>query len=232
MESKEKDRKKEMVEKIKFAIFDMDGTLVDSLGYWDYFWEEFGKKYFPGQKLEKNEDIDRAIRTITMREASVLIRDKCLPGGSAEEIFELATGMLSEHYSTRVDVKGGTREFLNYLKSRGVKMCVASATVPAYIKTALERHGLYGYFEFSISCDEVGAGKEKPDVFLEALKRLGGNLAEACVFEDSFIALETAKKAGFMTVGIYDKNNYCQDRLAAASDFYVAEGSTLLDIPQ
>ena len=221
-----------MVNKIKYAIFDMDGTLVDSLGYWDYFWEEFGKKYFPGQKLEKNEEIDRAIRTITMREASVLIRDRYLPGGSPEEIFELATGMLSEHYGTRVDAKAGTREFLEYLKSRGVKMCVASATVPEYIRAALERHNLYGYFEFTISCDEVGAGKEKPDVFLEALKRLGGRLDEACVFEDSFVALETAKKAGFMTVGIYDKNNYCQDRLAAASDFYIADGITLMKLIQ
>ena len=73
-------------------------------------------------------------------------------------------------------------------------------------------------------------GKEKPDVFLEALRRLGGDLSSACVFEDSFVALETAKKAGFMTVGVYDKNNYEQQRLENASNIYISSKMTFLDI--
>lgn len=138
--------------------------------------------------------------------------------------------MIENHYKTRVDAKFGVLEFLKQMKARGVKMCVASATEPKYIKYVLERCSLDGFFEFIISCTEVGVGKEKPDVFLKALERLGGNLSEACVFEDSFVALETAKNAGFMTVGIYDKHNYGQDRLRAAADVYIAGGQSLLDM--
>lgn len=219
-----------MIEKIKYAIFDMDGTLIDSLGYWDYFWEKFGEKYFPGTNFKIDEDIDKSIRTITMQASSVLLRDRYLPEIDSNEILDLANSMLEEHYGTRVNPKDGSVEFLKQLKSRGIKMCVASATEPKYVKYALERHGLYDLFEFSISCNEVGAGKDKPDVFLEAMRRLGGKLSETCVFEDSFIALETAKNAGFMTVGIYDENNYCQDRLKAASDMYIADGHTVLEV--
>ncbi|MBE6537185.1 MAG: HAD family phosphatase [Ruminococcaceae bacterium] len=226
-------RYKVMIEKIKYAIFDMDGTLIDSLGYWGYFWQKFGEKYFGTRDFKVDEDIDKQIRTITLKDASELLYERYKPdNSSADDILALANGMIEEHYGTRVSAKRGAVELLRYFKERGVKMCVASATEPRYVKYALEVQGIYGLFEFTVSCNEVGAGKDKPDVFLEAMKRLGGNLAESCVFEDSFIALETAKKAGFMTVGIYDEHNYCRERLKAASDFYVEKGKSLFSVAE
>ena len=219
-----------MIEKIKYIIFDMDGTLIDSLGYWEYLWGELGKKYLGINGFMADTETDRTVRTITLTEASAFLRDKYFPMASAEDIYDFAIEILKYHYGNRVSAKEGTLEFLELLRARGVKMCVASATEPGYINYALERCGLNGFFEFVISCAEVGAGKEKPDVFLEALRRLGGDISEACVFEDSYVALETAKVAGFMTVGIFDKNNYCQDRLSAASNFYVAEGMIITDV--
>ena len=219
-----------MIEKIKYAIFDMDGTLIDSLGYWGYLWGELGKKYLGVNDFMADTETDRTVRTITLTEASAVLRDKYFPMASAEDIYDFAIEILKYHYGNRVSAKDGTVEFLKQLKSHGIKMCVASATEAGYINYALERCGLDGFFEFVISCSEVGAGKEKPDVFLEALKRLGGDISEACVFEDSFVALETAKAAGFMTVGIFDENNYNQERLSAASNFYVAKGMTIMDV--
>ncbi|MBQ9115919.1 MAG: HAD-IA family hydrolase, partial [Clostridia bacterium] len=70
-------------------------------------------------------------------------------------------------------------------------------------------------------------GKDKPDIYIAAQKALGLNTEDICVFEDSYVALETAKKAGFKTVGIYDKYNYGQDKLEAASVIYVNEGKPL-----
>ena len=223
-------RKTEMIEKIKYAIFDMDGTLIDSLGYWEYLWGELGRKYLGVDGFMADTETDRTVRTITLTEASEFIKEKYFPMASAKEIYDFAIEILKEHYGNRVSAKEGTLEFLEHLRAMGVKMCVASATEPGYINYALERCGLNGFFEFVISCAEVGAGKEKPDVFLEALRRLGGDISEACVFEDSYVALETAKTAGFMTVGVFDKNNYNQDRLCAASNFYVANGMTVMDV--
>ena len=222
--------KTEIMNSVKFAIFDMDGTLIDSLGYWEYLWGELGKKYLGISGFLADKEIDRMVRTVTLTEASVIIKDKYFPMAEATEIYDFAIEILKEHYGSRVSAKDGALEFVKHLNEKGVKMCVASATEPGYIKFALERCGLSSFFEFVISCAEVGAGKEKPDVFLEALRRLGGNLSEACVFEDSYVALESAKNAGFMTVGIYDKYNYGQDRLKGASNFYIGENSTLLEL--
>ena len=219
-----------MIEKIKYAIFDMDGTLIDSLGYWEYLWREFGKKYLSDPNFKIDREIDKRIRTETLDSGSVLIRDRYVPDVSAKEIFDFAIDILEEHYKVRVFAKAGVTELLEHLKNNGVKMCVASATELKYIKYALERCGLDGFFEFVISCTEVGVGKEKPDVFLEALRRLDGEVSKTCVFEDSYVALETARRSGFMTVGIYDRYNYDQDRLASASDIYVKENMSLADL--
>ena len=219
-----------MIEKIKYIIFDMDGTLIDSLGYFDYLWERMGREFLSDPNFRADPEIDKMIRTKTLKDACVVLRDEYFKDRDADEVFRLATKVLEEHYEYRVGPKARVIEFLSEMKKRGVKMCVASATEPKYVKYSTEKCGLGEYLEFIISCTEVGAGKEKPDVFLEALRRLGGDISEACVFEDSFVALETAKAAGFMTVGIFDENNYNQDRLRAASNFYVANGMTIMDV--
>ena len=106
-------------------------------------------------------------------------------------------------------------------------MCVASATDKKYLPIALDACGLTSYFDTVLSCAELGVGKDKPDIYLAALAALGTNASETCVFEDSFVALETAKKAGFHTVGIYDENNFGQERLCQASDLYLSKGISL-----
>ena len=103
-------------------------------------------------------------------------------------------------------------------------MCVASATDKKYLPIALEACGLTDYFETVLSCSDVGAGKDKPDIYFKAMEALGTSPADTCIFEDSFVALETGKRIGCQTVGIFDKNNYGQDRLRAASDIYLSEG--------
>ena len=85
-------------------------------------------------------------------------------------------------------------------------------------------------FDFVISCVDIGSGKDKPDIYLAALERFGSSLEQTCVFEDSFVALETAKRAGFITVGIHDNGNYDHDKLMAASDYYLADGMTFNDL--
>lgn len=219
-----------MIEKIKYAIFDMDGTIADSLGFFDILWREMGTKYFGDPSFRADPEFDKYIRTKVLRDASDLLLEKYSINDTKENFFAFCDGLLLDYYINNVKPKPGAIEFLDYLRSRGVKICVASATEPRLIKISLEKCGLTDYFEFIISCTEVGVGKEKPDVFLEALRRLGGDLSSACVFEDSFVALETAKKAGFMTVGVYDKSNYEQQRLENASNIYISSKMTFLDI--
>jgi HAD superfamily hydrolase (TIGR01509 family) len=209
---------------IKGAIFDMDGTLVDSLFFWEPFWRDLGARFLGKENYVPPKELDLGIRTRTFTEAMAYIREPLGIAASAEELVAFGTANLAEFYRTQVGAKAGVHAFLDHLKARGVKMCVASATDKKYLPIALEACGLTDYFETVLSCSELGVGKDKPDIYLKAMEILDTSPADTCIFEDSFVALETAKRIGCHTVGVFDKNNYGQDRLAAASDIYLSEG--------
>lgn len=220
---------------IKGAIFDMDGTLVNSLFYWEIFWKALGKTYLSIDNFAPPKSLDQKGRTLTLADALACIKEECGISASVEELLEFAYADFDRFYREDVSVKAGAFEFLDYLKARGIPMCVASATDLKYVKVALEAHGLAPYFDFVISCADIGIGKDQPDIYLLAKEKLGIPEADLCVFEDSYVALETAKKAGFQTVGVFDRYNFGQDRLAAASCFYLDEQMTmkqLIDVIQ
>lgn len=216
-----------MLENIKGAIFDMDGTLVDSLMIWDVLWRMLGEKYLGNPDFSPSEEDGKAVRTMLLRDAMELIHKKYGIAKSGAELLEFTNEMIADFYTNTVKLKSGTREFLDCLKARGVKMCIASATARDLIDLATEHCGLNEYFERVISCADVGKGKEEPDVFLAARDYLGTAAEQTCVFEDSLVALKTAKAAGFRTVGIYDRYNYGQDEIKAIVDQYIAPGEDI-----
>ena len=110
---------------------------------------------------------------------------------------------------------------------KGIKMCVATATAPHLLKVLMDKFKLEKYFPRVFSCNEVGHGKESPEVFLAAHEWLGGNKENTYVFEDSIVAIETSLNAGFKTVGIWDKYGFLTEKIEALSEFYIGEGSSL-----
>jgi beta-phosphoglucomutase-like phosphatase (HAD superfamily) len=109
-------------------------------------------------------------------------------------------------------------------------MILASATAGRELRYALSLYGMLPYFDTVLSCADIGAGKDKPDIYLMAAKAAGCAPSELCVVEDSCVALETARSAGFRTVGVFDPYSAGQDRLRAAADIYLEEGRTLTDL--
>lgn len=213
---------------IKAAIFDMDGTLVNSLTFWEYAWPKFGAKYLGKEDFYPSAEDDKAIRTMTMVGCwEHMVKQYGFPK-SAKELASETNDLCEKYYMEVVDVKEGTLEFLEYLKSKGIRMCVASATAKYLVEKVVKRFGLDKYMETVISCADIGKGKDCPDVFIAAAKYLGAEISETCVFEDSALAVKTAKTAGFKTVGIYDKYNYDHDILKANSDIYIADGETVM----
>ena len=215
---------------IKGAIFDMDGTLLDSLWGWEELWEWGGRKYLGFEGYRPDESVNKAVRTMVLSDAMEYIHTHCGIGRDAQELIDHFNEILPALYAEKFMIKPGAKEFLEYCRSRGIPMVLASATAKTFIDIALDTHDIRKYFDAVISCAEIGMGKEHPDVFLAALRILGTDIEDTYVFEDSYVALETAAAAGFGTVGVYDRYAFEQERLKASANFYIAEGETLMKL--
>lgn len=215
---------------ISGAIFDMDGTLINSLIFWDVLWEEFGNRYLGGEKFYPDLEADKAIRTMVLAEAMDYYHERFNIGENGADLLKTSNEVFKDCYVNRVELKDGVKEFLDYLKAKGVKMCVASATDKALLVYAMERCGLYEYFDKIISCADVGKGKDQPDIYYKALEILGTEKDSTWVFEDSYVALRTANGMGLNTVGIYDRFNFDQDKMEKLATHYIADGETLMKL--
>lgn len=211
----------------KFAIFDMDGTLINSMDYWCNLGREYLYKYGITENIE---DILEEVGTKTMSQGSKLFADNFdgLPG-VPEIISELRT-MIVDHYKKDVVTKPGVIEYLEALHNQGVRMCLASATDVNLVVLVMKRLGIDKYFEFMLSCEEIGKGKDEPDIYLEAARRLGCKPEEAAVYEDVFYSANTAKKAGFYTIAVADVNATKEwDSLTAIADEIIIDWKKSLD---
>ena len=215
---------------IKGAIFDCDGTLVDSLWFWDTFYQKMGQRFLDGKPFTPDAEDDRAVRTQPVSYLARLFHEKYGIAGSPDEISEWFLEISDSFYRYEVELKAGVRELLSHLRECGVRMCVASASEKHLIDIVLSRHGVLDYFEKIVSCTEIGAGKDKPDVFFAAEQLLGTPHGQTYVFEDSLLAIETAKRAGFPVVGVYDSHAFGQDKARELSDEYIGDGESFLSL--
>ena len=182
----------------KYAIFDMDGTLIDSM----VFWKNLATEYLTSKGiLQIPADILEQIKPMTMSESAALFRREF---GLTGDVEAQMNEMMEDHYRNDIPLKPGAWEYLENLHRQGVRMCVASATAEHLMESCLTRLGVQQYFEFLLSCETVGAGKRSPLVYQESARRLGTVPGEIAVYEDALYAVQTAKAAGFHVVGVYD----------------------------
>lgn len=215
---------------IKAAIFDMDGTLIDSLMIWDVIWSKFGETYLNDKDFRPSVEDDKRVRTLTLKDAMRLIHDTYNIGIDGEELLNYANRIMIDFYSNQVTLKSGVIEFLEYCKRNGVKMCIATATATELLNYAIKRCNIEKYFLKIFSCGDIGKGKDYPDIFLLAQEFLGEKISDTWVIEDSLVAIETATKIGLPTVGIYDPFNYGQEKIKQIATKYIAQGHTLLEL--
>lgn len=189
---------------LKNCIFDMDGTLVDSMGYWRGLERDFLVRHGADDTPALNELLDLA-KPLPLIQAAELFIHHCGLADPPEQARDEMMNMMKVHYQQDVQLKPGVTAYLTELKRQGAHMCVVTATPKHLVEICLSRFKLLPYFDFLLTCDEVGAGKDHPDVFLTAARRLNASPSEIAVFEDTLQAAQTAKQAGFYTVGIYDE---------------------------
>ncbi len=199
----------------KYCIMDMDGTLIDSMPYWN----TLSPDYLRERGVTKStEGLVETLRTMTMPLACAYLKKEYELPESPEELLKALNGVMHRHYAEDIPLKKGVRQHLEELKEQGAKLCVVTATALPLVRLCLERLGVAHYFEFLMSCEEVGCGKDKPDAFLEAARRLGADPRDIYVYEDALTALKTASDAGFRTVAVYDPYSGSWEECAEVSD--------------
>ena len=183
-----------------YVIFDMDGTLTDSM----HFWRDLGRDYLLQKGVHPDDRQLWMVQTMTMAQTAQHFMGCFGLPGPAEDIVAEMNGMMEHHYRTDVPLKPGVLAYLEGLSARGTRMCVATATAAPLARACLERLGGAGDFAAILSCEDIGLSKQQPDLYLLAARQLGGRPEQTAVFEDTLYAARTAKQAGFYTVGVYD----------------------------
>ena len=204
--------------KITGAIFDMDGTILNSMDYWAIVATEFLKS----KGIEPPKGTDRVFLEDGMKQW----HKKTCPELPYEDVSRGIYDIMDKYYSENVKIKEGAKEMLESLKNHGVKMCLATATDRGAVERILSNLGILDYFSRIFTSKEVGLGKRSPLIYEKALEYLGTDRETTYVFEDAYYAINTCYQNGFKVVGVYDKNAYVgKDEIKAISDYYLDEDS-------
>lgn len=211
---------------IKGAIFDVDGTLLDSME----IWEEAGIRYLKKQKIEPEPGLSRLLFPMTMEEAACYMQETYHLSQSTDQIIEGILHTVQDFYYYEAPLKSGVKELLEKMKQRKIPMVIATSSERDHIDAAFQRLGIAHYFERIFTCSEVGVGKSQPLVYQKAAEYLGTKPGDTCVFEDVLHAIRTAKKAGFYTAAVYDRfSDNDQEEIKKTADLYYADLRTAED---
>lgn len=205
--------------RIRGAIFDVDGTLLDSMSIWD----TIGETYLRSIGYEPRENLNEVFQNMSLQQAAHYYQTKYGVTLSVAEIINGVNAMLEQYYRFEVLLKPGAAKLLAQLQENHIKMCIATATDRYLVEAALKRCGVLSCFCEIFTCNEVGHGKDEPYIFETALHFLGTEKAETIVFDDALYALQTAKEAGFLVAAVYDCHEKAQDEIRALSDIYLEE---------
>ncbi|MFC2670671.1 thiamine diphosphokinase [Lancefieldella parvula] len=186
------------------AIFDCDGTLVDSMCVWHNVFSAVLPKY--GKTVDP--DIFDRVEAVSLIGGCQICVDELALPVTAETLYEEFCAYATDQYQHHVSIIPGAKEFLQELYDAGIPLAVASSTPVREVRAALAAQGIEHLFKTVVSTEDVGGvDKVEPDVYLEALRRLGTDKVTTWVFEDAPFGAQTAQKAGFPVVALYNDHD-------------------------
>lgn len=203
--------------KLEGAIFDVDGTILDSMPMWD----NLAATYLRSRHIEPEPELNLVLKSLTVEQAACYFQKQY---GLRDNITSINKGVFDlarKFYLEKIGVKPGVAHFLQCLAEKKIPMCIATATDKDLVLAALQRNKLAGYFVEIVTCTEAG-GKTRPDIFMQARAVLGTPIKSTYVFEDAYHAIKTAKQAGFPVVAVYDESAVQEQKdIRAWADKYV-----------
>jgi HAD superfamily hydrolase (TIGR01509 family) len=203
----------------------MDGTLVDSMWVWSKIDEEYLKK----RNIILPENLKHDIEHMGFVEVAQYFKNRFNISDTIEDIQKEWNEMALHEYTHHVSLKPGAKEFLSLLKSKGIKIALATSNCNPLIEIVLKKNDIYHFFDSITTTDEVLRGKDFPDVYLLAAERLMLQPTECVVFEDILPAVKGAKAAGMTVVGVHDSySEYQKEDIIGFADMYILQYRELI----
>ena len=214
-----------MLNNIKACLFDMDGTLLDSM----HIWKDIDIEFLGRFGYELPPTLQREIEGMSFRETACYIKDRFDLPISIEEIMNIWNEMAFQKYSEEIFFKEGAFEFVKMLKEKGIRTAICTSNSRELVNAVAEHLDFMPYFDTIITSCEVGAGKPAPDIYLEAAKRVGVEPEHCLVFEDIVTGLTAGKRAGMKLCAVEDVYSADQkEAKKAMADYYVENYLDLL----
>lgn len=188
---------------IKYIIFDMDGTLIDSMSAWDDVGE---KVLLENNKIPEKNLIDTLNKMTFDESAKYLIENYNLEI-SLEEIKNRFYEIVKYKYENTIYLKEGVVEFLEKCKKNNIKMAILTASNREISEIVLKRLDILKYFDFIMTTEEENLTKKDEKIYIRALKKLNASIKETAIFEDMLYSLEISNSIGIMTIGVFDKSS-------------------------
>ncbi len=213
------------IENIKLFLFDLDGTILDSLKIWN----DIDLLFFKNHNLIMGEDYHIAIAPLTLEETATYTKNTYKLDIDEEQIMKEWSDLAIKEYAENVNLKKGVKEFLDYLKNKNVHLAIATSCNEEMFKPCLERYGIVSYFEHFYTSQNLKINKSNTNFFKEILNEYKIEPDQILFFEDSLASMKCAKSLGFNVVAVMDKKWEKQkEEIIASSDNQIEDFSQFI----
>ncbi|SCG98708.1 Phosphorylated carbohydrates phosphatase TM_1254 [uncultured Ruminococcus sp.] len=207
-------------ENFKAAIFDLDGTILDSM----YVWEWIDQEFLTKRGIPVPDDYIEAVCARSFQEAADYTIARFGLQERAEDIIEEWGELAYQQYSEQVKLKPYAKEYLTFLKEQGIRLAVATGLSHALMEAVLKNNQIWDLFDLFCSADEVERGKEYPDLYFYTADKLSLAPEECIMFEDVYPGIRSAKMAGMIVYGVEDFYSLEQkERIIEIADGYLKD---------
>lgn len=203
---------------MKAAIFDLDGTLIDSMG----MWRNLGKNFLKRRNIDITEKVENDMTTMSLRMNSHYLKETFNLRETPDSIYKEFKDIIFDYYLNEVEEKEDAFKTIKEYKEKGYNVVLGTATSDEFIEPLLSRFNLKEYFDLVQTCDMVDIKKSNKDYFNLIAKKLDIDSKEIFLFDDAPFALKAAKEAGIVTVGVYDnESSHYWDEIVEKNDYAI-----------